>query len=96
MDRIPVHTQMSPEDYLAWERQQSAKHEYIDGKVFAMAGGSHNALCGRLITMLTLAHRGCAVLSSDQRVRMSGKKRYHYPDATVVCGAFETETTTCS
>ncbi|MEO1126691.1 MAG: Uma2 family endonuclease, partial [Cyanobacteria bacterium J06639_16] len=27
---------LTPEDYFAWEAQQLEKHEYIDGKVYAM------------------------------------------------------------
>src|SRR5436190_10725159 len=31
-------------EYLAWEREQPEKHQYLDGEVYAMAGGSprHN------------------------------------------------------
>jgi hypothetical protein len=46
MGRVAELSKLPPEDYLAWERQQVAKHEYFDGEVFAMAGGSprHNRL----------------------------------------------------
>jgi Uma2 family endonuclease len=80
---------LSPEDYLSWERQQDRKHEYMDGEVFAMAGGSprHNRLIMTTGIVLDgrLAPRGCRVLSSDQRIRV-GARRYVYPDLTVVCG----------
>jgi hypothetical protein len=33
-----------------------------------------------------LRARGCAVLSSDQRVGVAGGERYVYPDVSVVCG----------
>jgi len=44
----------TPEEYLAWERQQAAKHEYFDGEVFAMAGGTprHNRLCAGIGAVL--------------------------------------------
>jgi len=37
---------LTPDEYLAWEREQPIKHEYIDGEVYAMAGGTlaHNAI----------------------------------------------------
>lgn len=36
-DNLP---QLTPEEYLAWEEKQIEKHEYIDGEVYAMGGGS--------------------------------------------------------
>jgi Uma2 family endonuclease len=80
---------MSPEAYFAWERQQERKHEYFEGEVYAMAGGStrHNRLSSRITAALENALGGrCHVLSSDQRVR-SRERRYVYPDVSVVCDA---------
>jgi Uma2 family endonuclease len=94
MSRIAERSRMAARDYLAWERQQPIKHEFFDGEVFAMAGGSprHNALCVNVSTILksAAAHRGCFTLSSDQRVGLRSRK-YVYPDVTVVCGKLETE-----
>lgn len=46
MGRVADRSKLAPEEYLAWERTQERKHEYFDGEVFAMAGGSprHNRL----------------------------------------------------
>ena len=35
---------MTPEEYLEWEATQECRHEYIDGEIIAMTGGSlpHN------------------------------------------------------
>jgi Uma2 family endonuclease len=89
MGRVAELSKLPPEDYLAWERQQVAKHEYFDGDVFAMAGGSprHNRLIMTVGVALDprLTACGCRVFSSDQRVRASDR-RYVYPDLTVVCG----------
>jgi Uma2 family endonuclease len=30
----------TPEEYFAWEEQQLERHEYIDGEVYAMSGGT--------------------------------------------------------
>ncbi len=90
-----MQSRMTADEYLAWERQQPTKHEFFHGEVYAMAGGSprHNALCGVCCTALTsvLRQRGCVVLTSDQRVTMSGRGRYVYPDLSVVCGPLEIE-----
>jgi Uma2 family endonuclease len=88
--RIAERRGLSPAEFLAWEREQPTRHEYYRDEVFAMAGGSlrHNALCSSLIAALhsELRPRGCAVLSSDQRVGVAGGERYVYPDVSVVCG----------
>ena len=90
MARIAERSNLSPHAFLAWERQQPTKHEYFQGEVFAMAGGSprHNALCSSMIARLQEALRDgpCNVFTSDQRVSMDAGERYVYPDITVVCG----------
>ena len=96
MARVAIRSQMTADDYLAWEREQTEKHEYFHGEVFAMAGGSprHNALCGNCVTALNnaLRARGCAILTSDQRIGFDSRSRYVYADASVVCGRMEIET----
>jgi Uma2 family endonuclease len=86
--RVAERSKVSPEEYLAWERQQPSKHEYFDGEVFAMSGASprHNRLSVRICVALELAvGKTCNVFTSDQRLR-TGRARYVYPDAVVVCG----------
>jgi Uma2 family endonuclease len=82
-------------EYLAWEREQSDKHEYHRGEVFAMAGGSprHNFLCGSMVAELRSAVRGkgCYPLTSDQRLGLQEGERYVYADAVVVCGPLRME-----
>jgi Uma2 family endonuclease len=88
MARVANRSQLAPAEYLAWEREQSTKHEFFDGEVFAMAGGTprHNALGMSIGAELrtALRSRGCSVLSSDQRLAFD--TRYVYPDVTVICG----------
>jgi Uma2 family endonuclease len=31
---------LTPDEYFVWEEQQELRHEYFDGEVFAMAGGT--------------------------------------------------------
>jgi Uma2 family endonuclease len=90
MSRVVERSQLTAAEYLAWEREQSGKHEFFHGEVFAMAGGTprHNALGlstgAELRTVLR--PRGCSVLSSDQRLAFPPHERYVYPDVTVICG----------
>ena len=95
MGRVATHSQMTADDYLAWERTQPEKHEFFQGEVFAMAGGSprHNEISGNVIFALKaeLRPRGCSVLTSDQRISFAARTRFVYPDVTVVCGPLELE-----
>jgi Uma2 family endonuclease len=81
---------MSYAEYLAFERDAEAKHEYVNGQVYAMAGGSaeHARLAMRLGAMLlqALGDRPCEVFSADLRVRNRETGRSTYPDVTVICG----------
>jgi Uma2 family endonuclease len=89
MARVAERSQMTADEYLAWEREQPVRHEFYRGEVFAMAGGSlrHNRLCAKLIRILdTQLQARCVVLTSDQRVVAAQRNRYVYPDVSVVCG----------
>ena len=81
---------ISPEDYLAMERQAAHKSEYCNGEVFAMVGASeaHNLIVANLIGELhrQLKAKPCRVYPSDLRVRVSPTGLYTYPDVTVACG----------
>jgi Uma2 family endonuclease len=71
------------------------KHEFIDGHVWAMAGGSpaHAAIAVNIAALLREQVRGrpCRVFSSDLRVRVLDTGLATYPDVTVVCEALETD-----
>ena len=87
----------TPEEYFAWEEQQEVKHEYFDGEVCAMTGGTlnHSEMNANLITILRnhLEDSGCRVLSSDARVKIQRSEKYVYPDASVTCDERDRETT---
>ena len=91
MTRVATRSKLTPDEYLAWEREQVEKHEYLDGEVFAMSGGSprHSRLAARVISELDRrVGPTCATMTSDLRVSLANGRRYVYPDATVVCGPF--------
>jgi Uma2 family endonuclease len=85
----PQFQYMSPQEYLEWEKTQELRHEYIDGEVFAMTGGTkpHNRIAGNLFTKLDdfLAEKDCEVYISDVKVQISSSGPYHYPDVVVTC-----------
>jgi Uma2 family endonuclease len=80
---------LTPDEYLAWEREQPIRHEYIDGEVYAMTGGTlpHNAIALNLYSQLRphLRERGCRGHVADVKVRVSQKGPYFYPDVVVTC-----------
>jgi Uma2 family endonuclease len=82
----------SYEEYLGYERDSGMKHEYDDGQILAMAGGSprHSALASRVSAALETGRPpGCVAFQSDQRVRVVATGRATYPDASMVCGPIE-------
>jgi Uma2 family endonuclease len=89
MSSLPSYY-LSPEEYLSIERHAKHKSEYVDGVMYAMAGGSerHNLIAGNLITELNIQLRvaPCRVYPSDLKVRVPNSKRFFYPDVSVVCG----------
>ena len=75
--------------YLSLEEGSSVRHEYLDGEIYAMAGGSpdHPALAAACIGALRgQMPRGCRAFTSDLRVRIAATGLTTYPDAAVVCG----------
>jgi Uma2 family endonuclease len=92
MSALRRHEFIAVEDYLAGELASPVKHEYVAGRVYAMAGGSvrHHLIAGNLFGVLFMRLRGqpCTPFSSDLKVRMqfASHTRFYYPDATVVCG----------
>jgi Uma2 family endonuclease len=66
------------------------KHEYVDGQVYAMSGGSlaHGRIGSNAIRaledVLAARSKACSVYNSDVAVRLSAT-RYTYPDVSVTC-----------
>lgn len=83
------YPRFTSEEYFAWEQEQSVRHEYIDGEVSAMTGGTVNhGQIGVNFTLLLGNHlrgSGCRVLSSDVKVGIQASNDYVYPDLSVTC-----------
>jgi Uma2 family endonuclease len=82
-------------EYIGLERASNVKHEYLDGVIYAMAGGSpeHAAIAVNVSTLLSVGLRGrrCRVHSSDLRIRVQDTGLETYPDVSVVCGTAEVD-----
>jgi Uma2 family endonuclease len=82
------------EEYLAYERDATMKHEYVNGQILAMAGGSrrHSALALRIGAALDATRKpGCFAFQSDLKVRILATGRATYPDASMVGGPIEND-----
>ncbi|MDT9198440.1 Uma2 family endonuclease [Limnospira sp. PMC 1042.18] len=79
----------TPEEYFAWEEQQLEKHELIDGRVYAMTGGTqnHSAIKINIVSLIKAHLRGsrCRVFNSDLKVNILDTSNYTYPDLSVTC-----------
>lgn len=78
--------------YLDLDEMSNVKLEYVDGEIFAMAGGTpdHAALAMNIgIALAAVREHGCRVYSSDLRIRVLATGLAAYPDVTIVCGPIE-------
>ena len=91
MTAIAVQTQLTPEEYLAWERKAPFKNEYLSGQILAMSGASraHNLITGNIFNGLynweQLVNRDCETYTGEMRVKAKPITSYFYPDVAVVC-----------
>ncbi len=89
----PVRQRHTFDEYVRLEETSPVKHEFLDGHVWAMAGGSpdHAGIAANLSLALgnQLRDRPCRVFSSDLRIRVTETGLGTYPDLTVVCGRLE-------
>lgn len=78
------------EEYLAFERASLEKHEYYQGEIFDMAGGSlsHSQLQMNFTreTGNFLKNKPCKIHASELRVHIPLNTLYTYPDAQIICG----------
>jgi len=78
------------QEYLAMERVSEIKHEFYDGDIFDMTGGTpaHSLIASNIIREAgnALKSRPCVVFNSDLRVKVNPSGLYTYPDVTIVCG----------
>jgi Uma2 family endonuclease len=86
-------TLLTPEEYLAVEREAETKSEYVDGVVYEMTGAhiSHIRIVRNLTSELVtqLRDRPFEVLPSEMKVRMPDSRKFFYPDISAVSGEIE-------
>lgn len=92
MSRL-AHHRFSFDEYVRLEEDSGIKHEYLDGSIFAMSGGTpeHAAVTANIARLLGNALDGKPrrVFSPDLRVRAQATGLATYADVTVICGEVE-------
>ena len=87
---LPHRVRYTYEDYLRVEEDSIVRHEYLDGQIYAMAGGTpeHSALITACAVLLGSQLRGgrCVPFVTELRVQTASELST-YPDLTVICGA---------
>ena len=84
---IQIERRMTAAEYLEWEEWQEVRHEYIDGEIIEMSGGTgkHSKIAmnialalGGLVNVLEYVFH-----SSNMRIQIAAN-RYLYPDLSLV------------
>ncbi|WP_421825873.1 Uma2 family endonuclease [Larkinella sp.] len=93
MGQVVEKTHYTVEEYLALEQESDVKHEYINGVIYDMAGGTPaHSLVGTNTTRElgnSLKGKPCRVYNSDLALALS-ESQYVYPDASIICGPLQT------
>ncbi len=89
---VPDH-RLTLNDYYSRESMASVRHEFHNGEILAMAGGSvkHSQICVNLNREVSLRLKGksCQAFDSNLRTRIEASNRIVYPDLSIVCGHVE-------
>jgi Uma2 family endonuclease len=77
-------------EYLAFEREAESRHEFVDGQIVEMQGGTarHALICDNLVALAKtqLRNTDCRPYSAALRVKIEATGNYAYPDLSIVCG----------
>lgn len=86
---------MTVAEFFDFEEASVEKHEFYQGQVFAMAGGTlrHSRIKVNVVRELSQRLRGkpCKPFDADLRIRIPRSGLITYPDASVVCGPPKTD-----
>ncbi len=90
-------TKMTVDEYMAFEMRATVRHEFVDGRLFAMSGATkrHNIIAGNIYSILRAHVRGsqCRAYVSDVKARVESMNIFYYPDVMVSCDLFDKDST---
>jgi Uma2 family endonuclease len=86
----------TPQEYYRLERDSEIRHEYYDGEIFAMSGGTdeHSLIVVNIIGELRQRLKGkpCKPRDPNMRLKVKATGLRTYPDVSVYCGELEFDT----
>jgi Uma2 family endonuclease len=89
-----LNTQITVEEYLEFERTSEIRHEFMDGKLLAMAGETlrHDDIVLNIVEALRPKARAknCHLHATSIQTRINST-RYRYPDIVVSCETIRNE-----
>lgn len=86
---------LSVEEYIQYEIETGQRHEYHDGLIYALAGGTieHALIIGNVYSELrnSLRKKGsnCKPITNDAKLHIKKENKFVYPDTMVICGEFD-------
>ncbi len=87
-DALQQKKRYTPEEYFQFEESAQEKHEYENGEIFAMSGGTynHSRIGGNVLRRLLelLDFKDCTATGSDLRVDVKEYDSFMYPNAMVI------------
>jgi Uma2 family endonuclease len=92
------YNKVTIKEYLKIEKDSNVRHEFHDGLIFALAGGTieHGLIAGNIFIELGLALRenkkDRRPINSEVKLNISKLNKYLYPDVMVICGDIEKST----
>lgn len=91
--QVQFRDQYDFDTYLAIEREQELRHEFVAGQVYAMTGASenHNLIVANLVMTIgaQLKTKPCRLYANDMKVRIELADASTYPDIVALCGERE-------
>jgi Uma2 family endonuclease len=95
MSNQSLKSVLTVEEYLHYEELSDIRHEYIQGQVYAMSGGSreHDLISGNIYMALRIHLDGgrCQVFSANMKVKINRLDLFYYPDVSVTCNPQDQE-----
>jgi len=86
-----LHSPLHLFDYLTFEDASPTRHEFVDGHIHAMTGGTlrHNRIAGNLFRLLCDRFEGtpCQVFINDVKIHVQAINSVYYPNVLVHCGS---------